>query len=117
MVSDYVYLGIKFNYNGSFTKAIDKQLSQAKRAIHSLITKSRKLSLPIDIILELFDACILPILLYGSEIWGFANINDIEILHNQFCKQMMRLGKKSTNCMVLGELGRHKLERPLRREC
>ena len=31
VVDDYVYLGVVFNYNGSFTKAIEKQVSQAKK--------------------------------------------------------------------------------------
>ena len=40
----------------------------------SLITKSRRLDVPIDIILDLFDKLILPILIYGSEVWGHSNL-------------------------------------------
>ena len=31
VVEQYVYLGILFNYNGSFKKAIDKQITQARK--------------------------------------------------------------------------------------
>ena len=35
----------------------------------ALITKARKLHLPIDVQLELLDAVVTPVVLYGSEIW------------------------------------------------
>ena len=35
----------------------------------ALITKARKLNLPIDVQLELFDAVVTPVVLHGSEIW------------------------------------------------
>ena len=49
--------------NGSFKKAITKQISQAKGAMFSLIAKAQRLNLPIDIVIELFDQLVLPILL------------------------------------------------------
>ena len=60
----YTYLGILFNYNGKFKNAMQKQISQAKRALFSLLAKARKLQLSIDLQCHLFDACIVPILLY-----------------------------------------------------
>ena len=36
---DYVYLGVTFNFNGSFRKAISKQISQARKAMFSLLEK------------------------------------------------------------------------------
>ena len=40
---EYTYLGVSFNYNGSFEKAMGKQVTQAKRAFFSLVAKFRKL--------------------------------------------------------------------------
>jgi hypothetical protein len=110
VVADYTYLGVIFNYNNSFTKMIQKQISQAKRAQISLISKARRLHLPLDIQLHLYDTCILPILLYGCEIWGFSDLTQIEIFNSQFCKQILRLGGKTVNNMARGELGKHKIE-------
>ena len=111
VVDDYVYLGITFNYNNRFKKAQTKQLNQARRAMYSLLTKSYSLDLPIDIMLELFDQLVIPVLLYGSEIWGFDVIRDLEVFHMKFCKQILKFNKSTANCMVLGELGRYNLEK------
>ena len=51
-----------------------------------------------------------PILLYGSEIWGFENIKLIEQFHLKFCKRVLSVRNSTPNFMVLGELGRYPLE-------
>ena len=46
----------------------------------SLITKSRRLQVPIDITLDLFDKLVLRILIYGCEVWGHSSLKLIDIL-------------------------------------
>ena len=106
MVDDYTYLGVLFRKNGSMTPGIKKLKDQASRAMYSLLGKSRKLGLDIDIQVQLFDCLIIPIVTYGSEVWGCQNFNIIEQLHLQFCKTILRVNRSTTNCMVYGELGR-----------
>ena len=67
----------------------------------SMVAKSRKLQLPVDIQMHLFDTCVLPILLYGSEVWVFSNVQNIELFHNQFCKHLLKLGSISINNILL----------------
>ena len=43
----------------------------------SLITKSRRLDVPIDITLDLLDKLVLPILIYGYEVLGHSNLKPI----------------------------------------
>ena len=64
VVDEYAYLGVKFNYNGNYRKMIAKQITQARKALYCMLTKARKLQLPIDIQCQLFDHLVLPILLY-----------------------------------------------------
>ena len=71
VVDDYTYLETILNYNNHFSKAQNKQVNQARKAMFSLKMKSQRLNLPVDIELNLFDQIISPILLCGSEIWGF----------------------------------------------
>ena len=65
--------------------------------------------MPIDIVLDLFDKIILPILLYGCEIWGSENLESIEIFYRKFLKYLLKVNKQTTDCMVYGETGRTKL--------
>ena len=62
-VEEYVYLGVKFSINGKYKKMIQKQLSQARKALYGMLAKTRKLQLPIDIQCQLFDNRVLPVLL------------------------------------------------------
>ena len=109
MVDSYVYLGTTFQSNGKFTGAIQKQINQAHRALFVIKSKKEKFNLPIDIVLDLFDKMILPILLYGCEIWGFANLDSIEVFYRKFLKYLLKLNDQTTTCMVYSETGRTEL--------
>lgn len=109
IVDDYTYLGTVFNYNNKFNKAKKKQVNQARGALYSLLAKSYDLQLPLDIQLQLFDQIVLPVLLYGCEVWGFEDISQVESFHMKFCKKILKVHNYTANCMVYGELGRHRL--------
>ena len=63
---------------------------------------------------KLFDSLFLPILQYGSEVWGIydkENFNtwekdDIEKTHMYFCKQFLGVNKQCANVATRYELGR-----------
>ena len=110
ITDDYIYLGTTFNYNGKFDKARAKQVAQAKRALYGLRSKAQKLKLPIDLQCELFEQLIEPILLYGSEIWGFNKLDQVEVFYRSFIKQILHLNKSTPNSIVYGEIGSSKLE-------
>ena len=57
---DYVYLGVTFNYNGTFTKAMEKQINQARKAMFIVLEKALILNLPFDVICELYEKCVIP---------------------------------------------------------
>lgn len=65
MSIDYVYLGEMFSYMNCISKAIAKQVSQAKEALLAVMAKARNLHLPIDILHNLFNHLVPPLLLYG----------------------------------------------------
>ena len=102
VVDEFVYLGTPFSCNGSFKKAIKKQISQARCATYSLIAKAHQLFLPIDIVIQIYDQLVLPILLYGSEIWGFRDLAAIEMKYRTFLRGIMKLNKSTTNRMLYG---------------
>jgi len=109
LVEDYLYLGVKFNWNGSFVKAKKYMFDKALKAMFCIIEKGRRLSLPIDVMFKLFDTCVSPILMYGCEVWGYENVDILESLHSLFCKVLMKVTKYSHNLPVFAELGRYSM--------
>ena len=105
VVEQYVYLGVLFNYNGSFKKAIHKQITQARKAMFAVVEKSKVLRLPVDIVCELFNVCVVPVLLYGSEIWGYENLREVEVFHRGFMRMILKTFNFTPNAMLYGELG------------
>lgn len=73
-VKDFKYLGIIFSRAGSFAKAKKHLCEQAQKAMYSVIRKIRQFNLPVDCQFDLFDKIVIPVLLYGCEIWGYENI-------------------------------------------
>ena len=61
--------------------------------------------LPIDIIIELFDRVIAPILLYSSEVFGYNNVTKLDVLQRSFYKRILKLSKATPNGMIYGETG------------
>ena len=105
VVFDYNYLGVTFNYNGKFRVAQKNLYDKASRAMFGLIAKCRKLFLPIDLRLHLFDSVIKPIALYGCEVWGFDDIGLADKLQLRFIKNSLGLKMRTPTVMVRGETG------------
>ena len=84
-----------FSYNVRFIKNNQRLYDQARKAMFAVLSKSRKLHLPVDIQLQLFDSMVIPILLYGSEVTGFEKHDILEHLCIQYYKIVLKV-KKTT---------------------
>ena len=62
-------------------------MDQARKAQFSLLINARKLCLPIDIQCDMFEKVVSPILLYGSEVWGFSCTEMLEIFYSNLLKK------------------------------
>ena len=60
--------------------------------------------LPIDLQLELFEKLVKPILLYGCEVWGFGNIDVLEIVQLNFIKRVLKVKRSTPNYISMGKL-------------
>ena len=58
---------------------------------------------------KLFDAQIVPVLLYGSELWACFNCPNVEKVHIYACKRIRGISSQRPNHMIYSELGRHHL--------
>ena len=101
------YLGLVFTTNGQNYQtqlALSEQANKAVFQLHKNISSFS--SMPVSNILDLFDKLIVPILNYGSEVWGFHQAQDIERVHLSFCKRVLGVKKSTQNDFIYGLLGR-----------
>ena len=71
IVTHFQFLGIIFSFKDSFNDAKARFVQQARNAMFIVLRMARKLNLPINMQLELFDTMVVPILLHDAEVWGF----------------------------------------------
>ena len=78
--------------------------------MHLLFTRANNLDLPLDLQLKLFDNTVLPILTYGSEVWGYEGLDILERVYTDFLRRITRCRKSTPKYMFYAELGRHPIE-------
>ena len=105
VVDSFKYLGVLFNYNNKPQKCKKFLYDQAYKAMFAVIQKSKKLYLPVDLMIELFDKLVTPILTYGAEVWGFGDNVLLERLYLKFMKMVLHVKRSTPSCMVYGETG------------
>jgi hypothetical protein len=59
--------------------------------MYDILNKGRVHNLSVSCQLDLFDKIIIPMLTYGSEIWGYENIDILEKLHVKVCNLLLNL--------------------------
>lgn len=106
IVKEIKYLGVFFSRYGSFLCTKKYLAERGTKAMYGIIKKARTLNLSIDCQIDMFDKMVLPILLYGSEIWGFEKLDILERVHLKFCKLILKVRKSTPSFIVYGELGR-----------
>ena len=106
VVTYYKYLGLLLSFRNSWficQKTLANQASKAWFAVKSKLSNFGDVK-P-DILTKIFDCKILPILLYDSELWFSHASQDIEIVHNKFCKFVLSLPIQAPNYFIRSELG------------
>ena len=117
-VKIFKYLGFTISAkNCSFAPTMDDLSLRANCAVYALNNKIKLSRLPTRIALKIFKCQIVPILIYGSEVWGpYQNNNyttwdksNIERVHTQFLKRILGCNIQTSNIMTRGEVGHRPL--------
>ena len=110
VVNQYKYLGVLFTSKLCMRNLVQDLSSRAKKAMVLFLSTLYKLNpMPLKVFFKLFDTQIQPILLYGSELWGFKHYDTIEQIHLLACKKFLMTSINSPNNIVYGECGRYPL--------
>ena len=109
VVNIYKYLGVFFTTKLSFTAACKDLGCRAKNALLAILRKMYTLdNSSFQIYMKLFDSQVLPILLYGAEIWGLDNAAlNCEKVHLFALKKYLKVEMRTPNDMIYGETGRY----------
>jgi hypothetical protein len=110
VVYSFTYLGLKLNYDNKFSVAQHDLFNRASRAMFALLKKCNRLSLPLELSVDLFDKIVLPVMSYGCEVWGLAIKDYAQKLQVKFYKILLHLRQSTPSCMVFGEVGRPSCE-------
>ena len=105
-VSSFTYLGVTLTANGKFYQTQKALAIQANKALSSLNSLFKKVSLNVT---ENLINCLIPVLTYGSEEWDFHAAPDIERVHLKFMQRILGVKPQTTNAAVYGELERVQL--------
>ena len=73
--------------------------------MYEVLRKRRRFNMSVKCQIDLFNKLIKPILLYGSEVWGFSNTDVIERAQLKFCKLLLELKNTTPSSMIYGEFG------------
>ena len=107
VVNYFIYLGMTLSMQLSFNRMAIDQATKAKWVLISLLNSLYNLGqFPKYVFFKLFDRKVSPVLLYGSEIWGFTTREPIDVVHRYVCKIYIRVGLRACNAAVLGDCGR-----------
>ena len=106
VTSYYKYLGLVLSSRNSWSKAVATLAEQADKALVIVSNASRNVGgFPFNSHFKLFDSLILPILLYGSEIWGYQYFEDLEKVQRKWCRKLLGLPRTPQMRQLLENAG------------
>ena len=108
-VSYYKYLGVTMSTRLSWSPAQVTLATQAGKALNIINQVNYKCDYSFKSSCNIFDQCVVPVLTYGSEVWGTDVHKAIENIHLKFCKNQLGVGSRTPTPAILGECGRERL--------
>ena len=109
VVNDFNYLGVVFNYAGSFILNQEALAGKGLKALRVLLANTRKCDFNIKTLCQLFDSFVGSILSYGCEVWGFSKSKELERIHLKFCKTILKAKTCTSNAGGYGDMCRYPL--------
>jgi hypothetical protein len=108
--SHYPYLGLLVSCFMKWQKATCNLAMKGMKSVNVI----KRFVITLDchdtrLLFGLFDRMVVPIIMYGSEIWGTEYRKVIEKVQVKFCKFVLGVGSRSPDVCVLGECGRFPL--------
>ena len=114
-VKEFEYLGVIFTISNKFNRAIENNRLKASKAFYALSNalETALSSLNRKVYADLIKSLVMSIFMYGSEIWGVANITEnsvAERFNTWLCKRILGVSKRCPNDTVRAFTGMYPIE-------
>ena len=114
VVDSFCYLGVVFHCTAPFSDAGVVRAATGHRAALAMARRCRELGIQDPVMrLQLFDALVRPVMLYGVEVWGPHSLGQLdahfEREHRSFLRRLLGVRESTPSAVVLAELGRYPL--------
>jgi len=107
LISYYKYLGVVISSRLSWSPAQKTLAMQAEKSMNFIRKFNYECDFSFETSNKLFDMCTMPVILYGSEIWGTDVHDSIEDVLLKHCRIQLGVGSKAPSPSLLGECGRN----------
>jgi len=104
VVKTYKYLGLDFEDSLRWTLTRQRLVAKA-RGRSAMLSKALSEGLSLKAAEVIWRSMIVPVLNYGSELWGAAKCNEVEKVQLEVGKRLLGVSKKMASVVVRGELG------------
>ena len=104
VVRTYKYLGLDFEDNLRWNITQERLTAKARGRV-ALLCKGLKEGLSLKAAESMWWAMVVPVLNYGTEIWGSGKCVEIERVQLETGRRILGVGKKTADNVVRGELG------------
>ena len=107
--SYYKYLGVLISSRLCWSPAQVTLSQQAGKAMNYIYKINKELDFSFVTSNEIFDKCIVPVSIYGCEVWGMKVYQCVENNLVKFCRHQLGVGSKAPIPAILGECGRKRM--------
>ena len=109
-VNRFMYLGFIFQSNGSHTAHVKEMVARANRQVsRAWSIGERKFQDNFKVRMQLFQALVVPTLLYGSEVYGFQQYEEVEKIQRKYLRWTLGLPPWSRSMKTMAECRRFPL--------
>ena len=113
-VDEFIYLGLCFTKKGLTNKTVTCRETASKKAMFGFLNRCKQNHIPIEVQLDVFKKTVVPCMLYGGEVWGYNNIECLEIIQRKFLKYSLKIKSSTPTAMIYCETGYLSLETELK---
>jgi hypothetical protein len=97
---------MNFNENMNLEETANILADASSRVLGALTAKYYQLrGMPYDVYENVYNTCVVPVMDYASEIWGYKKYSKLETVQNRAIKGYLGVGKTCPTPMIVGDSG------------